>query len=289
MTFMEPRNSSPIEYDQILSRFSVRRYLPDKFDHQRINEIKSLSSSGKVLQLKNVFSCNIFEYDLNRKSSGALGAFGRIFKAPYFLAPYVLGDTKSLIDLGYRTQQVVLNLWRDGIGSCYIGCVHHQKRVKELLGLPSDAHIVSLFAFGTPAQDQSKFFYQKITQAFAQSKRRLELNDLFLDNSIEKYNRLGENQKKIIEAGRQAPSATNAQPWRFKIDGDYFVILTIRKPVGKIYDLNQNYLLHDVGICMANIDLAGESLGKKIKWEMLANTHENSEEQLIRIARYKIT
>lgn len=286
---MKPRNSSPIEYDKILGRFSVRRYLPEKYGHQRLNEIKNLSSFGRVLRLNDVFSCNIFVYDPNGITSGVLGVFGRIFKAPYFLAPYVLGDTNSLVSLGYRTQQVVLNLWRDGIGSCYIGCVHHQKRVKELLGLPSDAHIISLVAFGTPAQDQSKFFYQKITQAFAQSKRRLELNDLFLDHSIEKYNRLGENQKKIIEAGRQAPSATNAQPWRFKIDGDYLVVLAKRKPVGKIYDLNQNYLLHDVGICMANIDLAGESLGKKIEWEMLANTHKNSEEQLIRIARYKIT
>lgn len=286
---MESRNSPSIEYDQILSRFSVRRYLPDKYDHQRINEIKSLSSLGMVLRLNDVFSCNIFEYDLNKRTSGALGAFGRIFKAPYFLAPYVLGDTNSLVSLGYRTQQIVINLWRDGIGSCYIGCVHHQKRVKELLGLPSDAHIVSLVAFGTPALDQSKYFYQKVTQAIAQSKKRLELHELFLDDSFKKYNQLNEKNKKIIEAGRQAPSATNSQPWRFKIDDDYFGVLANRKPMGKIYDRNQNYLLHDVGICMANMHLAGEALGKKVEWEMLANKHESSEEQLVRIARYKIT
>jgi len=285
---METRNSSPIEYDQILSRFSVRRYLPDKLGQQRITEIRSLSSSRMVLYLKTVFSCDIFEYDLKSKTSGALGAFGRIFNAPYFLAPYTVGDTNSLIDLGYRTQQIVLRLWRWGIGTCYIGCVHHQKRVKELLALPSDARIASLVAFGISAQDQSKYVYQRISQAFARSKKRLEYNELFLDNSIEKYYQLSEDHKKIIEAGRQAPSATNAQPWRFKIEGDYFVISANRKSVSKVYDPNQEYVLHDAGICMANISLAGESFGKKIDWELLTDMNEPLSEQRIRLARYKI-
>ena len=285
---METRNSSPIEYDQILSRFSVRRYLPDKLGQQRITEIRSLSSSRMVLYLKTVFSCDIFEYDLKSKTSGALGAFGRIFNAPYFLAPYTVGDTNSLTDLGYRTQQIVLRLWRWGIGTCYIGCVHHQKRVKELLALPSDARIASLVAFGISAQDQSKYVYQRISQAFARSKKRLEYNELFLDNSIEKYYQLSEDHKKIIEAGRQAPSATNAQPWRFKIEGDYFVISANRKSVSKVYDPNQEYVLHDAGICMANISLAGESFGKKIDWELLTDMNEPLSEQRIRLARYKI-
>jgi len=285
---MNTRNSSQIEYDQILGRFSVRRYLPDKLDRQRINDFKSLSSSGGVLQLKNVFSCDIFEYDPKSKSSGALGAFGRIFNAPYFLAPYILGETNPLVDLGYRTQQIVLVLWRGGIGTCYIGCVHHQKRVEELLALPADARIASLVARGIPAPDQAKYVYQRISQAFARSKKRLGLNELFIDGSIEKYNQLSEDQKKVIEAGRQAPSATNAQPWRFKIDGDFFVILVNRKTFSKVYDLNQEYVLHDAGICMANISMAGHSLGKKIDWELLTDTNKLYSEQQISLARFKI-
>jgi hypothetical protein len=286
---MKNDESSPNEYNQILSRFSVRRYLPEGLGTQRIAALESSFSPSKVLYLDNAFSIKIFKFDPKNRISGALGPFGRIFKAPYFLAPYTIGQKNPMIDLGYRTQQIVLNLWREGIGTCYIGCAHHPQRVKELLALPAEARIVSLVVFGIPAHDQSKYIYQKISQAIARSSKRLGYDELFLEKSAEKFDELPDDHKKIIEAGRQAPSATNAQPWRFKIENDHLVIIANRRLPGRIYDIHQDYTMHDTGICMANISRAGEALGKRIDWEMLIETNAYPERQLFTIARYKIT
>ena len=276
-------------YNQILGRFSVRRYLQRTLQPSQLTRVEEYVSSTEALNLINIFSCQLHEYDSQNKSSGAMGIYGRIFRAPYFLAPSITGDIQSLVDLGFRSQQIVLDLWHMGIGSCYIGCVHQQKRVINLLDLPVSARVVSMVAFGISAEDQSKYLYQKVSQAFTRSKRRLEYNELFLDGSITHFANLSKDNKDIIEAGRQSPSATNAQPWRFRINQEFFEISAVRKSVSRLYDLAQEYTLHDVGICMANMSRAASAVGRKIHWELYPITEHAPQEKNTPVARYRIT
>ena len=275
-------------YNQILGRFSVRRYLQQTLQPSQLTRVEVCISSVEALDLNNIFSCQLFKYDSQNKSSGAMGIYGRIFHAPYFLAPSITGDIKSLVDLGFRSQQIVLDLWQMGIGSCYIGCVHQQKRVINLLDLPKSTRVVSMVAFGISAEDQSKYLYQKVSQAIARSKRRHEYGELFLDGSLPYYKDLPEEIKAIIEAGRQSPSATNAQPWRFRLDQEYFEISAVRKSISRLYDLDQEYTLHDVGICMANMSRAAKALGSKIHWELCPIREHTPQEKITPIARYRI-
>jgi nitroreductase len=275
-------------YSQILERFSVRRYQKDTLQPSLLTRIHEKISSVEALDVKNTFSCHVYEYDIRDKASGALGIYGRIFQAPYFLAPGIQGDIRSLVDLGFRTQQIILDLWREGIGSCYVGCVHQQSRVIDLLDLPENVRVISMAAFGIPLDDQSKHIYQQISQAFTRSKRRMVYEDLFLGDSLSHFENLSEEFKAIIEAGRQAPSATNAQPWRFNINQGYFEIFAARKSIVKLYDLGQEYTLHDVGICMANMSRAAKALGEEIQWEISLESDFNPREKTTQIARFKI-
>jgi hypothetical protein len=277
-----------IEYDQIINRFSVRRYQQAEFEISLLDVVEKMTKNTDSLFGNDNFSCGIYKYDSRLKTSGALGLFGKIFSAPYFLAPFTLGGTDKLLDLGFRTQQIVLDLWREGIGSCYIGCVHQQKRVIDLLDLPKGARVVSMVAFGIPAENQSKYLYQKVSQAFTRSKRRLEYGKLFLGGSNSNFGDSSADTKNIIEAGRQSPSATNSQPWRFRINKEYFEIFAVRKNISSLYDLDQEYTLHDVGICMANMSWAARALGKKISWDLFPIGDQNPGEKNMRIARFRI-
>jgi hypothetical protein len=277
-----------LEYDQIINRFSVRRYQQAEFEVSLIDLIEKITNKTSSLRGSDNFSCGIYKYDSRLKTSGALGLFGKIFSAPYFLAPFTIGETDTLLDLGFRTQQIVLDLWREGIGSCYIGCVHQQKRVIDLLDLPKGARVVSMVAFGIPAENQSKYLYQKISQAFTRSKRRLEYGKLFLIGSNSNFGDSSVKTKNIIEAGRQSPSATNSQPWRFRINKEYFEIFAVRKNISSLYDLDQEYTLHDVGICMANMSRAARALGKEISWDLFPIGDQNPGEKNMRIAQFRI-
>jgi hypothetical protein len=253
-------------YQNILSRQSIRRFQNDFLKADEITSIKESIGRLQPLDRENIFSVKIYKYQPETSSGKALSGLGRIMNPPFFMLPKISGDDYSLVDLGFRTQQIVLDMWANGIGSCYIGCAHRQKRVKQLLELSDSVNIISFLVFGLPEKNQSLRLYQKMSRFFARSQQRMNSQDLFLENSMPKSLKKEEPFSKIIEAGRFAPSATNAQPWRFKIEGNKFIIYSLQKSIANIYDLKQGYSQHDTGICMANMSRAAVSLGKEIHW-----------------------
>jgi hypothetical protein len=258
-------------YKNILSRHSIRRYQQDSFREEELSTIEKSSNNLQSLDRKNIFSIKAFQYQPGAVSGKALGGFGRIMNPPYFMLPVISGDDFSFVDLGFRTQQIVLDLWAKGIGSCYIGCAHRQNQVKNLLELSEKLNIISFLVFGLPDKNQSLRLYQKLSSFFTRAKQRMSMEELFLDNSFPESVKRDILIMKILEAGRFAPSATNAQPWRFKIEENRFIIYSHQKVVANLYDLKQGYSLHDTGICMANMSRAAKALNAVIHWNK-ANT-----------------
>ena len=258
--------TNPVLYKNLISRHSIRRYKHDLLGEKDLSIINKFPKVIESLDSKNQFNVKIYEYHPETIAGRALGGFGRIMDPPYFLAPFITGNFHSLTDLGFRTQQLVLDLWNRGIGSCYVGCAHKQNRVKQLLDLVDEKKIISFVVFGLPDENQSLRLYQKISQYFTRSKNRLSYEELFLDHRFPEFLMKDNLFIKILEAGRFAPSATNTQPWRFDVHKNQFAIFAHQKSIANIYDLEQGYSLHDTGICMANMSKAAWALGKAIHW-----------------------
>jgi hypothetical protein len=267
-------------YNQLLTRHSIRRYDQSLLSEDDLSNISKNLTTIDQLDENNRYEIKSFNYLPDSPSGKALGGFGRIMKPPHYFAPFISGGTNSLVDLGFRTQQIVLEMWKKGIGSCYIGCAHHQNHVKKILNIADQARIISFVIFGRPDTNQTLRLYQKLSQFFTRSKKRLSFEELFIDKKY--LNEINRNTvfKKILEAGRQAPSATNAQPWRFESNGGRLIIYAQHKRVANIYDLEQSYSFHDTGICMANMSEAAIALGKKIRWQWINaddNIHQSND------------
>ena len=230
-----------ISYNDIISRTSIRRYADNAVDFSLLDEIRQLSENSPGLWSENQYQMEITEYDPGSNFCKALGGFGKIFSPPFVCLPYIRGKDHLLEDLGFRNEQVVLYLWSRGIGSCYIGCILRQKRVRELLDLPEDVVFASFIIFGHPHRDQSMHLYRKISQLVVRSKDRLSFDELFINDGWKHL--LGKNQKlsRVIEAGRRSPSAQNIQPWRFSVDSGFLNVFTKLRKIGRIYDLRQQY------------------------------------------------
>jgi nitroreductase len=56
-----------------------------------------------------------------------------------------------LIDLAIAIENMALTAWDLGIGSCWIG-LFNEEEVKELLGVPENLRVVSIFTLGYPDQ-----------------------------------------------------------------------------------------------------------------------------------------
>jgi len=61
-------------------------------------------------------------------------------------------DWSCLASLGACCQNILLSAWSYGIGSCWIGSVHNQKRLKKILKIPERLNIFSIIALGYPAE-----------------------------------------------------------------------------------------------------------------------------------------
>jgi len=261
----------PKTIDIIRSRRSIRRYRKEKLDAATMNHICHLNQNIEPFIKNNKFFLKVEDYSPRGKIGKTVGGFGRIMTPPHVFLPYLTGSDYILTDLGFRTQQIVLELWKMGIGSCYIGCIHKQNRVRKDLNLPSDCAIAAFVFFGKPGEDQSLRIYQKISYLWPRSHERLSGEQLFLDTSWKEIRKRHPDLSKIIDVGRLAPSAVNAQPWRFVIFDNRFIICAKLRKHGSIYDLDQEYALHDVGICMANLDQAAKLLGYSLKWQPLTD------------------
>ena len=79
--------------------------------------------------------------------------YGEFIKdAPLAVGVVTNPKTKwHLIDGSTAVQNMALAAWEMGIGTCWIGSLDREE-AKELLGIPSDLHLLTVLPFGYPAR-----------------------------------------------------------------------------------------------------------------------------------------
>ncbi len=73
---------------------------------------------------------------------------------------------------------------------------------------------------------------------------------------------------KILEAGIQAPSGENSQPWRFRVEGERVWLFNRPEADGSLFNFHQNgsYVAH--GALLENVRIAAGALGYEAKIEL---------------------
>lgn len=278
------------DFQKILSRKSVRRYKPEYLDRDQLMDLQGFISRINSYREGIQLSFEVRNFYDDPSIAAVVGPYGKMMSPPHVLVPYLENAIGDYSDLGYLVQQVVLKLWMDGIGSCYIGCIHRQKKVLQALGVEETSRIAAFLFFGKPSEDQSLRLYRKVSKLLTRSEERRDLEELFVNQSREVDAGIEGTFSKVIEAGRYSPSAVNAQPWRFLIHGGELIIFAKRRKIGRVYDMNHDYALHDTGICMANIRIAAEMLGRSIQWLPVKNKWNEIDlpQELVPVAKFLV-
>jgi nitroreductase len=197
-----------------------------------------------------------------------LGAYGRMVNPPHYLVPYVLGQEHALEDAGYRVEQIAVRLAAMGIGSCFIGALRREDEVRARYSLPEATRIGAFLVFGYPSTSLGGRATNRLLRSASGASRKLGTTELFFEGSFENRATPSGRMAPLIEAARHAPSAANAQPWRFLwAEGSlYLFVATDSRRYGR--GPQQEYRLHDGGAAMANITLAMEALNLNGRWEL---------------------
>ncbi len=222
-------------YDFIFKRKSVRKYDLSPLDKKTLEDILSCMNSVKPMYENIKVEMKIVTQDVVKSLLP--------IKAPYYILLSSENKEGYLTNAGFILQQVDLFLSANGVGGCWVGMA---KPKKEIL-MESNLEYVIALAFGNPAETIHR-------ESISEFKRKPieEIRDI-------------DKEDDILESARLAPSATNSQPWYFKVTNDRIDAFCVKSNFIKaiIYKkLNQI----DMGIALCHLWIAGEHFGRDVSF-----------------------
>ncbi len=150
----------------IKGRRSIRRYKIQDIPYEKILEILEAGiwapSSGN---LQNWYFIVVKDPKKRKQLAEASMGQGFVYEAPVVIV--VCSDTKkveyfygsrgkfyAIQNVAAAIQNILLEAWSEGIGTCWIGAFD-EKRVKEILEIPKDIEVHALVTLGYPDESPS--------------------------------------------------------------------------------------------------------------------------------------
>lgn len=255
-------------YRAILERRSVRRYDPVPLEADLLARVRALADTVQPLVKANTWRV-LYTDELAREDLAALlGAYGRLLSAPHALAPHLLDGDYTLVDLGYRAEQLAVGLTLLGLGSCYVGTLAHEDTLRTRLSLASGTTVGALLLYGREATDLPGRALNRTLRSSVGATSKRSVDKLCYIDSFEQAVPPPDELLPLLEAARSAPSARNAQPWRFLWRQGVLHLYVTRRNLRYGSGPTQDYRLYDGGICMANVALALKAMGRAGEWQL---------------------
>ncbi len=253
-------------YQAIMARRSVRRYDEESLSEDILDRVREMASNAVPLICDNTFRVLVRDYTPHDEGWVLRSAYGRFMTPPHVMVPYAVGEY-PLTDLGYHVEQVVVRLTALDIGTCYIGALGAEDSFRSRFGLPDEARMGASVFFGRPASGIGGTI-DAVARTLAGGRKRRPVEELFFNGDFDHSSTPPSKISPLIEAGRWAPSALNAQPWRFLWQDGHLMLFVTTGALKYLGGERGQYPLYDGGICMANISLAMEALGRRGSWHM---------------------
>jgi nitroreductase len=242
-------------YEAIFRRKSTRQYdmrpLPDE-TFFRVEAI--VGQAGQLYETG-------LRVHLVREGTIVHGTFkGVISSYVKVIAPHYLVVSSDEVaswreNSGYAVEQVVLEMTRMGLATCWMGGPADREALRGPLGIRNNQAIGVFVAFGRPAAEGDQY-----RGSPAEARRKL-LSEIVIGRADDRWT-------KLLEAARLAPSAVNSQPWRFFVDGAR-ADLYIAKPNPVAQRMYGALNPVDAGIALAHVAIASGHWGIPIKIERL--------------------
>ncbi len=257
-------------YQAILNRHSTRRYRDEPLDKDALAMIDDIIRHAQPLVPENRFRVMRRDVVSGEDLIAAMGGYGRILSPPHYLVAYAMGDRMPLVDLGYRMEQIAVQMVQLGISVCFIGSMGREDNVRVRFRLARGGRTGAFLIFGRAAETATGRTINAVIRRTSGGAKKLSVQEIFFDGSFDRPGTPPKHLAKVIEAGRHAPSANNVQPWRF-LWHDEALYLFLKKQNARYGSkpVLQEYRHFDAGTCMANMMMAIEVLGLSGRWSWL--------------------
>lgn len=189
-----------------------------------------------------------------------IGSYGLVQNAPHLLVGILPGNSdRARIDLGFVMEQVVLEATRLGLGTCWITGTYDPGQARDAVELRPGEVAAAVCALGHPTEEGYGRLHTRVIRRLAGGHRRKPLTDIVFSQ------RWGETWSPddadpalvtLLRHARLAPSAHNAQPWRFIVRTNALTLALVEPR------------FIDAGIVMSHVTLAAPAADREGKWEL---------------------
>lgn len=265
----------------VVERTSVRTYEPKTLDENiKKNLMEYLDGVKTPFQSKVRYK--LIEIKNSENKDLKLGTYGVIKGATSFIASAIENEDKSLFDLGYGLEKIILYAASLGIGTCWLGGTFKKGEFSKIMEIKEDEILPIITPIGYPSKKEG--FIGALIRTIAKSKSRKPW-EVFFDKDFKKPLTLEEAEEyaESLEMVRLAPSASNKQPWII-IKENNKLHLYLNHTVGYSKSLGYDIQKVDMGIAMCHLELSLIELGKETNWEQSEPNIKKSNENIEYIA-----
>ncbi|MFW6115552.1 MAG: nitroreductase family protein [Chloroflexota bacterium] len=199
--------------------------------------------------------------EVERVLTFMIGSYGLVQNTPHLLVGILPQEgEQARVDLGFVLEQVVLEATRLGLGTCWITGSYDADRAGDAAELRRGEVAGAVCALGHPTEEGYGRLHNRIIRRLAGGHRRKPLIDIvFSDRWGEQWSPEDADPAllTVLKHARLAPSAHNAQPWRFIIGADHALTLALIKP-----------RFIDAGIVMSHVTLSSRAAGRPGRWAL---------------------
>src|SRR5699024_5851331 len=226
------------------TRTSTRDYLDKNVSQEDMEKVISLieEETEKLGKDNLAFIVNTDGETIYKSLSGIAGYGGIMIKAPMYITLNILNnDSKSYVKGAYGMEELITKLNALGLGTCWITVSDVEKTVKESVFNFTEGEVNHLLAVGYPEDVSVREHRYDDRNGITDF---VYIGDFNNRASIEQLEQYGLDD--LFHYARFAPSAYNAQPWKFIVDGGEI----------KLYIENYKGIVNllDAGIIMYYID-----------------------------------
>lgn len=199
-----------------------------------------------------------------------LGTYGVIKGASLYIVAAVNHADRSMVDLGYCFETVILEVTRLGLGTCWLGGTFNRAGFARRIGLEKSEVVPAITPVGYARSNRSVL--EATMRRMVGSDKRRSWPQLFFQGDLQNplYREAADRYTVPLDCLRLAPSASNRQPWRIvkSKDANAFHFLLKRTPgYGKLL-MAADLQLVDMGIGMSHFELAARETGLDGTWNV---------------------
>jgi nitroreductase len=141
-------------FDCIHTRSAIRNFRPDPIPSDVVKKVLEAGRQAHSQRNRQPWRFVVVQERKTLQQIGALASSGPyIADAPLAIAIVIEGAKNPFIDATRAAECLMLAAWGEGVGSCWVGGLDRPK-IKELLGVPADAELVTVIPFGYPTDEE---------------------------------------------------------------------------------------------------------------------------------------